>query len=230
MITSERKALEATIERLSSEQQSLLLALGHANSERDALLQTASWRFTSPLRAGYALMRASERFIRHRVKTSRPSPELLEAPPPQKARSAQSNELIGPEQLIRGSDLFDPEWYLTQLPTATTIANVIQHYIAWGAAEGLDPHPLFDTSWYLEQYADVRDSGVNPLVHYLKYGAAEGRDPNPFFDSDWYLEHNPDVKQAGANPLRHYLLHGAKEGREPSERFSQSLVSREISG
>jgi len=58
------------------------------------------------------------------------------------------------------------------------------HYILHGAAQGLDPHPLFDTSFYLQQYADVSDSGVNPLKHYVQHGQLEERLPrNIFLDS-----------------------------------------------
>ena len=78
---------------------------------------------------------------------------------------------------------------------------------------------LFDDNWYLEQNADIRAAGVNPLVHYLQHGANEGRDPNLLFDSDWYLEQNPDVRGAGVNPLLHYLQHGAGEGRDPHPLF-----------
>ena len=228
LIATERKALEATIKRLSSEQHPLL-ALGHANAEREALLGTASWRLTSPLRNGYRLMRASERFIRRRLKQSG-----TEAPDPAATQSnrtvkALSNKTANDEYLIDRSGLFDPEWYRAQLEEAKT-NSLIRHYLTKGAAKGLDPNPLFDTSWYLEQYADVRDLGNNPLVHYLKYGAAEGRDPNPFFDSNGYLEQNQDVKKAGLNPLRHYLLHGAREGREPSERFHSHWYRKEYLG
>jgi ADP-heptose:LPS heptosyltransferase len=78
---------------------------------------------------------------------------------------------------------------------------------------------LFDSNWYLQRYADVANSSVNPLRHYLRRGAKEGRDPNPYFDSDWYLQQNPDVARASVNPLRHYLRRGAKEGRDPNPYF-----------
>jgi hypothetical protein len=78
---------------------------------------------------------------------------------------------------------------------------------------------LFEWQWYLQAYADVRDSNADPLLHYLRYGASEARDPNQLFDTDWYLEQNPDVKEAGVNPLVHYLRHGAGEGRDPSALF-----------
>jgi hypothetical protein len=79
----------------------------------------------------------------------------------------------------------------------------------------IDGSILFNRSWYLEKYQDVRDRKVNPAAHYLRYGAAEGRDPSPLFDSDWYLHKNPDVQRAGINPLVHYLQYGAAEGRNP---------------
>ncbi len=78
---------------------------------------------------------------------------------------------------------------------------------------------LFEWQWYLQAYADVRDSNADPLLHYLQYGASEARDPNQLFDTDWYLEQNLDVKEIGLNPLAHYLLYGAAEGRDPSPLF-----------
>jgi hypothetical protein len=45
--------------------------------------------------------------------------------------------------------------------------------VRYGAAEGLDPHPLFDTDWYLARHPDVRLAAVNPLEHYMRFGAAE---------------------------------------------------------
>lgn len=78
---------------------------------------------------------------------------------------------------------------------------------------------LFDTSWYLKEYADVAATGIDPVLHYLKYGVDEGRCPNPMFHTRWYLDQNPDVAAAKANPLLHYLDHGAAEGRDPSPLF-----------
>ena len=71
----------------------------------------------------------------------------------------------------------------------------------------------FDVDWYLTQYPDVAESGVDPVKHYLEFGAWEGRFPNPYFDSGRYLSANPDVKEARINPLVHYVLHGRNEGR-----------------
>lgn len=78
---------------------------------------------------------------------------------------------------------------------------------------------LFDAGWYLGQYPDVAQAGLDPLTHYLERGAWEMRDPNPLFDSDWYLQTYPAVAQQGLNPLLHYLTAGAVEGCDPHSLF-----------
>jgi len=78
---------------------------------------------------------------------------------------------------------------------------------------------LFDRSYYLERYPDLRRSEVEPFEHYLRFGAAEGRDPSPLFATAWYLKQNPDVRVSGLNPLVHYARYGAAEGRNPHPRF-----------
>ena len=74
---------------------------------------------------------------------------------------------------------------------------------------------LFNSSWYLEKYSDVRSSGVNPIEHYFYQGAFCGYNPSPLFDSHFYLEENSDVKAAGYNPLWHFVHCGKAEGRKP---------------
>lgn len=73
---------------------------------------------------------------------------------------------------------------------------------------------LFDVDWYVEQYPDVAQGGVDPAMHYLLYGAYEGRDPGPRFDTRYYLSRNADVAESGMNPLLHYIWHGKREGRQ----------------
>ncbi len=81
---------------------------------------------------------------------------------------------------------------------------------------------LFDSDWYLEQYPEVRASGVDAagaLRHFIDCGASEGRDPNPFFSTKFYDESNPDVAETGLNPVVHYLQIGAARDADPSTRF-----------
>lgn len=78
---------------------------------------------------------------------------------------------------------------------------------------------LLDADWYLGQYPDVAQAGLDPCTHYLERGAWEMRNPNPLFDSDWYLRTYPEVLQQGMNPLVHYLTAGAAEGCDPHPLF-----------
>ncbi|OZI56958.1 hypothetical protein CAL20_13240 [Bordetella genomosp. 4] len=65
--------------------------------------------------------------------------------------------------------------------------------------------PFFDQAWYLEQYPDVRISGLDPALHYLKFGAKEGRDPGPKFSTLEYLRTHAELRDSGENPLLHYI-------------------------
>lgn len=83
--------------------------------------------------------------------------------------------------LLKSSSLFDGAWYLQRYPdVAAAKVNPVHHYLRFGAAEGRNPGPDFNTELYLLKYPDVAESGLNPLVHYLKYGKHEGR-----MKSDW---------------------------------------------
>ncbi len=77
---------------------------------------------------------------------------------------------------------------------------------------------LFDEAWYLAEYPDVAEAGIDPIQHYLRYGASEGRNPSSKFDTAFYLTTNPDIVQAEVNPLVHYLRYGKEEGRLPSNK------------
>lgn len=67
---------------------------------------------------------------------------------------------------------------------------------------------LFDPEWYLAEYPDVANTGIDPAEHYLLHGGFEGRNPGPEFDSDRYLFDHPDLADSGINPLLHYLRSG----------------------
>ena len=46
---------------------------------------------------------------------------------------------------------------------------------------------LFDPSFYLARYQDVREAGVDPFLHFVENGAFEGRSPHLLFDVPFYL-------------------------------------------
>ena len=99
------------------------------------------------------------------------------------------------------------------------LINKKQNCIDWDILK-LKDNELFDESYYLSNYKDVRDSGVNPLFHFVHDGWKELRDPNPLFNTKYYLDSNYDVREYGINPLIHFIEYGWKEGRNPSEEFN----------
>ena len=102
---------------------------------------------------------------------------------------------------------------------------------------------VFDEQWYINEYADVRLSNINPARHYLSIGKNLGRAPSggqakaaprnltgvdPYvydviassFNADFYLSSYPDIRDAGVDPVWHYAVFGWMEGRDPSLTFS----------
>jgi hypothetical protein len=73
----------------------------------------------------------------------------------------------------------------------------------------------FSTDYYLVNYPDVKDAGIDPVEHYFQTGWKENRNPSRHFDTKYYLTANPDVRDAGINPFWHYLVAGKAEGRAP---------------
>ena len=82
--------------------------------------------------------------------------------------------------LIRSSDLFDENWYLSNNPdVAQARIDPLLHYLLYGGFEERDPSPKFCSAFYLDTYTDVKSAQINPLVHYLLYGKVEGRHTQP---------------------------------------------------
>lgn len=66
--------------------------------------------------------------------------------------------------------------------------------------------PFFDAKWYLEQYPDVRASGMKAVEHYVKFGWKEGRNPSINFDTNDYLREYPELLEKNWCPLFHLYL------------------------
>ncbi|RUO45200.1 hypothetical protein CWE23_04060 [Idiomarina aquatica] len=116
----------------------------------------------------------------------------------------------------------------TKQPAKRALSSRIKNRLKLGKRKGSDKNAwikeqaaqlqsskYFDGQWYLQQYPDLQEAGVNPAEHYLRFGGFEARDPSPKFNSAFYLEQNPDVAQEGVNPLLHFVLYGEAEGRLP---------------
>lgn len=99
------------------------------------------------------------------------------------------NPLADDVALITESGLFDTDYYRHFHPDLPEDADLVRHYLRFGARRGDDPGELFSTSGYQRQNVDVAKSGANPLLHYLRFGRHEGRIAprgqlrEPYFDS-----------------------------------------------
>lgn len=89
--------------------------------------------------------------------------------------------------IIKKSDLFDEKWFkkFYSLPDDT---DPIIYFLENCISLGLNPSPNFDTEWYLNEYTDVKNAGINPLIHYIQYGKEELRLPKPFLHDQIYKE------------------------------------------
>ncbi len=125
-------------------------------------------------------------------------------------------------RIIKHSGLFDCSYYRSQgsKHSGNLPEELIRHYLKAPSSQGLNPHPLFDSNYYLSNYEDVRLSGMNPFIHYLMKGWKEGRQPHPEFDPPFYYAEYPRIRSIGLDPLIHYLRCGAGDGLNPSRGFN----------
>ncbi len=128
-----------------------------------------------------------------------------EAPPPRPTPSRPPLREVAADDLHDSlRTVIDVEFYATQAELEfTSKDDALVHYLLEGYLQGYDPHPLFDTSWYLD-CDDMPSAEPNPLLHFLRDGAGKGRDPGPYFDTDFYHLQGYS-RDSGANALLHYL-------------------------
>lgn len=125
-------------------------------------------------------------------------------------------------------DVVDRDWYTDSYLNQIENSEPAQHYLELGASAGLDPLPLFSTSWYLSQNPDVAASGLNPLVHYLLYGWKEERNPHPLFDAKYYKMRYLRKERKKINPLIHYLSIKKKQSNSPCPLFDATYYSKQL--
>lgn len=78
----------------------------------------------------------------------------------------KASEIINP-------DLFDSEFYAKRYNIQDE--NLLLNYLFEGYKKGYSPSIDFNGEKYLEDYPNVKKSGMNPLVHYVLYGKEEGK-------------------------------------------------------
>lgn len=67
---------------------------------------------------------------------------------------------------------------------------------------------LFDETFYLSNYDDVKAAGSDAFDHFVRYGAREGRNPSANLDMRRYMAAHPGLAKSQAHPFAHYISHG----------------------
>ena len=57
---------------------------------------------------------------------------------------------------------------------------------ARGDVRLIEKSGLFDREYYLREYPEVAQSGLDPITHFITIGAKEGKNPSPYFDTVYY--------------------------------------------
>ncbi len=98
--------------------------------------------------------------------------------------------------------VFDREFYLRTNPdVAAAGIDPVRHYLKHGAAEGRQPHPLFDPAHYQASCPEALDS-PNTLSHFLKTRTTPWPSTHPLFDCEAYVRAHPEIT---GNPLVAYV-------------------------
>ena len=108
----------------------------------------------------------------------------------------------------------DPLWVYFQ-NSREELKNIVVSDDSW--RQLADPHPLFDTWYYLSRYGK-QVGKRNPYAQYLREGWKQGMKPSPLLDADYYSHHS-DWKRSVGDPLTHFTIHGLKEKLAPSILF-----------
>lgn len=95
---------------------------------------------------------------------------------------------------------FDTKFYLRENPDiAAARINPLAHYLRSGYREYRNPHPRFNTAYYLRRYLD-EDLTQNPLIHYLSHGAAQKYTTSRFDDTSEFLATENGPTEAAVRP------------------------------
>jgi glycosyltransferase involved in cell wall biosynthesis len=142
----------------------------------------------------------------------------------------------GEIETIKQSGLFDPAYYLSTNPDLDlSPEDTVRHYCMQGWQEGRNPSNEFDTRFYLANYRDIREAGLNPFWHYVTAGAKELRHSLPeveviirsgLFDENYYRAMYPELELAAGDAIPHFCELGWREGRNPSDDFDTNFYLR----
>lgn len=125
--------------------------------------------------------------------------------------------------------LLDQDYYAAQFAQAGIPAppgDLLAHYRTMGWKAGLNPHPLFDTGYYLAAGGDEIDT--DPLTHFATVGQFRHRPTHPLLDIAYYHALRADVFAAGLHPLVHYVFDGHTEDAATSPLFDAGAYGHQL--
>ncbi len=132
---------------------------------------------------------------------------------------------------VRNLEIFDTDYYFRFIDDKELVAGdpLLTYFFHWRRSlHGFtqvcrswhhmpDPHPLFDTAFYLKKYFP-HGLRRNPFAHYLRKGWKRGWWPSPYLDPDLYRQCS-DWDPHRENPLTHYTRTRTDAAISPSTFF-----------
>lgn len=130
-------------------------------------------------------------------------------------------------KLIRASGLFDEDWYRERTGVS---GDPIEHYVRCWKSAAVEPHPLFDTAFYLAQFTAAEAPGAyaTPLAHFAERGGPAGSSPCPLFASRWYAETHGRTVRRDPIAFRDYVKRGYREGLAPHPLFDPKWYALQV--
>jgi GT2 family glycosyltransferase len=112
------------------------------------------------------------------------------------------DQLLSITTILRAG-VFDQEWYATQTRRSRSRFAACAHYVMWGRAAGLSPHPLFEPEFFDPDR--WRKSSADPLARYLQSRKSWTEATHPLFDGSAYLAATPEAGEHRWGPLAHFV-------------------------
>lgn len=200
-----RARLDATLQRACFGERSgslRILTTGLAECVRDVRVGTSPWRA-----AERAVAETAGRLEAMASPGASPGASGLEREPP-----APPHDPARP--------LFDTTFYLSQTPAGWSDAlDPYTHFVEFGDAQGLWPHPLIDPEHLRRQLPGVERTGGACLRAFAQSRFADGLSPHPLLDTAYLLETHPALHEVESDPLRWYVSEGEAQGVRPHESF-----------
>ncbi|MPZ53468.1 MAG: hypothetical protein GEU79_12175, partial [Acidimicrobiia bacterium] len=118
---------------------------------------------------------------------------------------------------------FSPNYYRSWAPDLAPDVNPFIHWITKGRHDDayttlpgmrdltqeqqVEVRDAFDRDFYLKEYPQIQEAGIDPFEHFMRHGWREGRNPRPYFSTTYYRSWAPDL-EPDVNPFIHWITYG----------------------